>query len=361
MLIPLGILAAAGAGGGGFVPVDRYVAVGADGSPQITAYPWSAGFGTKYANPAVAPGGVVSSASFSQAGDFLALASSTGSAPYGQAYAFSAAGFGTKFSPPSWPVGAGGGTSAPGRTVDFTNSGNAVAFGISRTEDPQIEAFVFPFSVSGFGTRYANPATTFNADVVHGVKFTNSGNALAVASNFTESKRISAYAWSVSGWGTRFALPATGLPNTGYRIDFTPTDNALVVAHDSSPRIAAYAWSGSGFGTKFSDPATALPNSGFGVSFSSNGSSVAAGHNNSPFISAYPWSGSGFGTKYSNPATLPAGTGKEVMFSPTGQNIAIAHDTSPFVTAYPFSAGFGTKYANPATLPGSSGQGLAFA
>jgi hypothetical protein len=98
------------------------------------------------------------------------------------------------------------------------------------------------------------------------------------------------------------------------------------------------------------------------VAFSPSGNAIAVAHGSSPFITAYPWSGSGFGTKFADPATLPTGTGNGVTFSPTGDAIVVAHNASPFVTAYPWSgSGFGTKFADPATLPaGTIGYGVAF-
>ena len=48
---PHGLRAAAGGGGG------SDIAVAHDTSPYISVYPWSSGFGTKYANPATLPTG----------------------------------------------------------------------------------------------------------------------------------------------------------------------------------------------------------------------------------------------------------------------------------------------------------------
>jgi hypothetical protein len=95
------------------------------------------------------------------------------------------------------------------------------------------------------------------------------------------------------------------------------------------------------------------------VAFSPSGDAIAVAHGTSPYISVYPWS-NGFGTKYANPGTLPNGTGYGVAFSPSGNAIAVAHLNSPYVSAYPWSSGFGTKYANPGTLPNGTGYGVAF-
>ena len=137
-------------------------------------------------------------------------------------------------------------------------------------------------------------------------------SAIAVAHD--SSPNISAYPWSGSGFGTKYADPATLLTSSGTGVAFSPDGSAIAAGHISSPFIAAYPWSGSGFGTKYTNPATLPTGLGFGVAFSPDGSAIAVAHANSPFITAYPWSGSGFGTKYANPATLPTGLGFGVAF-----------------------------------------------
>jgi hypothetical protein len=67
-------------------------------SPRISAYPWSAGFGTKYADPATQPG-------------------------------------------------------TTGRTVDFDDAGIYIGVGALSTN-----VYVYPWA-AGFGTVYANPAS----------------------------------------------------------------------------------------------------------------------------------------------------------------------------------------------------------
>jgi hypothetical protein len=54
---------------------------------------------------------------------------------------------------------------------------------------------------------------------------------------------------------------------------------------------------------------------GRSTAFSPSGNAIAVAHFSSPFISTYPWS-AGFGTKYANPATLPGAYGYSTEFSP---------------------------------------------
>ena len=225
-----------------------------------------------------------------------------------------------------------------------------------------------PITVSGLtnGTSYTFRVTALNSygpSPASGAS--NSVTPVApqyIAVTHDTTPFVSAYPWSGSGFGTKFANPATLPTGIGFAPAFSPAGDAIAVAHDVSPVITAYPWSGSGFGTKFANPATLPVGTGGGVAFSPAGDAIAVTHATTPFVSAYPWSGSGFGTKYANPATLPTGDGYGVDFSPAGDAIAVTHFPTPFVSAYPWSvgSGFGTKFANPATLPTGTGRNVAF-
>jgi len=282
-------------------------------------------------------------------GAAIAVAHST--TPYVSAYPWSGSGFGTKYANPATvPTGTGQG-------VAFTPAGDAVA--VSHSTTPYVSAY--PWSSTGFGAKYADPATLPVGATVGGVAFSSLGDAFAVGSSIS---RVSVYPWdSSTGFGTRYANPATLPAGTGNGVSFSPTDDALVVAHTTTPFVSAYPWdSSTGFGTKYADPATLPPSTGQGVAFSPAGDAIAVAHDVTPYVSAYPWdSSTGFGVKYADPATLPAGDGNGVAFSPAGDAIAVAHNSSPYISAYPWSgSGFGTKYANPATLPASTGNEVAF-
>lgn len=75
-----------------------YVLTGHDDSPFISGYAWSAGFGTKIANPSVLPPGRVRGISFNQANNVVAFGHD--GSPHVSAYAWSA-GFGSKFANPA--------------------------------------------------------------------------------------------------------------------------------------------------------------------------------------------------------------------------------------------------------------------
>ena len=89
---------------------------------------------------------------------------------------------------------------------------------------------------------------------------------LAVAHDITPF--VTAYPWSSSGFGTKYANPATAASGAQNGVAFSPTGTEIAVAHASSPYVTAYTWNGSGFGTKFTDPATLPTGEGKGVAFS---------------------------------------------------------------------------------------------
>ena len=81
------------------------LAVAHDVTPFISVYPWSAGFGTKYANPSTLSTGNSIGVSFNPSGTAIAVAHAT--SPFISTYPWSA-GFGTKYANPSTlPTGTG--------------------------------------------------------------------------------------------------------------------------------------------------------------------------------------------------------------------------------------------------------------
>jgi hypothetical protein len=97
------------------------------------------------------------------------------------------------------------------------------------------------------------------------VAFSPDGSAIAVAHGTTPF--ITAYPWSSSGFGTKFANPATLPAGGGLGVSFSLNGSALAVAHSTTPFVTAYPWSGSGFGTKYANPSTLPTGLGIGVAF----------------------------------------------------------------------------------------------
>ena len=67
-------------------------------TPFVTAYPWTTGFGVKYADPATLPGSAGLSADFSPAVTDVAIGSNA--TPFVQVYPW-ASGFGVKYANPA--------------------------------------------------------------------------------------------------------------------------------------------------------------------------------------------------------------------------------------------------------------------
>ena len=88
---------------------------------------------------------------------------------------------------------------------------------------------------------------------------------LAVAHDTTPF--VTAYPWSTSGFGVKFANPAT-LPTGNVRgAAFSTAGTELAVAHLASPFVTAYPWSSSGFGVKFANPATLPAGTAYSAAF----------------------------------------------------------------------------------------------
>jgi len=217
---------------------------------------------------------------------------------------------------------------------------------VAHSTSPFVTAY--PWSNSGFGTKFANPST-LPAGNGTGVDFHPDGTAIAVT--HSTSPFVTAYAWSANGFGNKYSNPVILPTGTTTAVKFNPTGNAIAVSHDNSPFISVYRWNSVGFGSKFTDPTTLPPGAVKDLAFAPDNTALAITHNESPYVSAYAWSNSGFGTKFANPSTLPAGEGLKVKFNPSSTAIVITNGsggTNINMTGYPWSSsGFGTKFANP--------------
>jgi len=234
--------------------------------------------------------------------------------------------------------------------VAFAPDGNTVAaYTAGTSATPWIWAYPWNDS-TGFGTKYANPASlptnNTTSAVPLGVTFNPSGTAIAMGG--ASSPFIHAYPWS-SGFGTKYANPASVPNNPIISVKFNPAGDVLLASGFATNFIpGAWAWS-SGFGTKYANPATQMGLVTDGV-WNSAGSVVLLSGQSSPYINAYPWS-SGWGTKYANPATLPTSSANTITLAENETSVYIGVTNSPYIVGYDWStsSGFGTKFANPAT------------
>lgn len=314
-----------------------------DVTPFISAYPWSSGFGTKYANPTTLPTGAGLGVNFRPDGTSVVLSHSV--SPFTSAYPWSSSGFGTKYANPSVPP-----SDAP-LSVNFNPTGTVVAF-------PNTVAGVIAYAwSSGFGTKYANPATIYSDGYF--VTFNPAGTVIAVGGGNSGGKYLYAYPWS-SGFGTKYTDPTSQPALFVYGVGFNPTGTAIVTAHTTTPFTTAYPWS-SGFGTKYASPSTLPTGNCDAVKFTTSGSQVLIGQASGTGVrlSTYAWS-NGYSSKTTNTAPdIVAQPVKAIALDSTSSNIFLAGNFTG--VAYTLSSGvLGTKYTNPSPQPSTTGYGVSF-
>lgn len=279
------------------------------------------------------------------------LAMFTAGSPYITAYPVNSTdGYGTKYANPA--------TTPSGQAMNgcFSMDNSVIASALYNS--PYVIAYPFTIA-SGFGTKYANPSSALSS-ICNDCAFTPTKSHLVVANN-SSSVGLYAYDWS-NGFGTRTSA-GTQPPGAVNSVDVSPANTSLVITHNNSPYIAAYAWS-NGFGAKYANPS---PGYSIGVNdakYSSDGSSVGFGIYSSPWLVVLAFS-SGFGTKFSNPSSLPAVNQNitKVAFSPDGKYIAgFGRDTyGSYLTIYNWDniSGFGSKVVD-GVGAGPIASGLAF-
>lgn len=320
-------------------------------SPGIAAYPWTSGsgFGTKYANPATPLSCLIEvGIDVTAQKDAVAVTSGGQYQPFVEAYKWnSATGFGTKFANPSVaPASQGYATNC----IKFNPAGTVVVVGTN--QNPYIAAYEWN-STTGFGAKYSNPGTT-SPQSIDSLAWSPAGDAIVVGGqNSSNIAFISAYQWS-NGFGTKFNatynMTGSGTqPNDISQIAFNPAGNVVAVSFVASalpPPIMVFPWNSStGFGTQYSNAANfGATNNASGVAFNTTGTAILYSAS-STVLEAFAWSNAtGFGTKYSNPASAPASTGR-IARSPTGAAFAMAMGSNGIcVYDWDNTTGFGTKY-----------------
>lgn len=221
------------------------IAVAHGTTPFVTAYPWSAaGFGVKYANPTTLPASAGLSVAFSPAGNAIFVGEAV--TPFIHAYAWnSSTGFGTKYANPATLPAAGG------NSIALNPAGDAVAIS-NITNPPYVQ--VYPWNAStGFGTKFTNPVTLPTGGA-NAVAFNPTGTSLAVG--HATSPFVSVYPWSVSGFGTKYGNAGSAPAASTVRSVAFSAD-AIFTSEDTTPFIRAWRWDvTTGFGTAYSNPAT---------------------------------------------------------------------------------------------------------
>lgn len=137
----------------------------------------------------------------------------------------------------------------------------------------------------------------------------------------------------------------------GWVLSNADQQKLFAVAGAAIPRVMIYSYE-AGFFERKSDPLGGLPSlNARGVAFSPTDNYVGFANESSPYATIYKRDGNDWG-KIANPGTLPTGIGRGCSFSPDGSHFAVAHDATPFITIYKIESGdVFTKLGNPATLP----------
>lgn len=190
------------------------------------------------------------------------------------------------------------------------------------------------------------------ANVAYALSFTSDGNHFAVGHYL--GPNVSIFAWN-SGSPTKVADPAALPTGSGRDVAFSPNDNILAVAHDTSPFVTFYNTSTPGSPVKLANPAALPPQNGYGVSWTPDGRYCAhVAYSTTNCLTIYDFD-TGLPVKLAGvPAVQPAYTGWHVAYSPDGAFLAVGHGQAPFITIFDNSVPSNPqKLADPIDLPGA--------
>lgn len=198
------LLSADYSGGVDFSPNDDFIAV-ADGIRRVNVYNWSAnGFGTRMTPvlPSGYAGGNVTS--FSPANNAIAIALNNSiysnvSSDYPNVVAFHwSNGFGTKYAN---PVDV---TSGDAYSVSF--SPNADAIGVVQTGSPKLCVYAWSYA-NGFGSKFSNPIEVTEYDTALWVEWSKNGDKILYHKRGYDFFNV--YEWN-NGFGNKYYLNDTG-------------------------------------------------------------------------------------------------------------------------------------------------------
>lgn len=245
--------------------------------------------------------------------------------------------------------------------------GSSVLF-VGTTTSPAIHAYKWD---KGFGTKYANPAST---QVSCYTIFTPPSRAAVGATTGSATNRYTMmYPWSdASGFGTRFTLSGSypsSLPGGSTGGDIlcwnTPGNVVVISGSSTAPNVVAFVWSDStGFGTKYADPPTSFPRTycqtiaGARSNWDTylNGSNVTDdfifGSTTTSATEVLAWAFNdvtGWGSKYADPASLPIGSvygiESDVFTVYAGTSSSSTSERRAWAADYTQGVGWGTAYS----------------
>lgn len=318
---------------------------------NIALYPFDAatGFGAKAADPTTLPAGGTT-VDIHPTGKAVVIGD--GSPSYVSAYKIQRGALGERYADPSTlPSG------TINEAVRFSGTGNAVALG---TNTNLLQAYEFSLA-SGFGAKYANVTVSGTGlSRIKSLSFSpdNAYLLIGVQGGTTNIARFRIFEWSEStGFGTQTgaAVNSNSGLGTGYSTAWSPSGNDVALGYGLTPYIYSFPVTAGAFGTAYSNPATLPADAVYDVTFTNNGNYILAAVNTTTAgvnLVAYPFtSGTGFGAR-STPSTPPTtGRAYSVAVDKNDSFVLVGIQNTPFLEAWSWSAGFGSKYSNPATLP----------
>lgn len=228
---------------------------------------------------------------------------------------------------------------------------NGTAIAMSANSSPYVHAYAW--SSAGWGTKYSNPSSLLPAGGAHDVDFHPNNDAVAFA--HAGSPFVTVYAWSdASGFGTKFANPTSALAGIGTVLKFNPAGDVLAIGHVTSPNLTAYSWSASGFGFKYGAPSPGPgtnPGTTKGMAWHPDGNAIFVdSQSTSPYFMGYIWSNStGFGTRYGAPSAYIACRGTAVVQN--GKMVVNVSFVFPYCRAWLWSS---SGFIGPLQLGGSA-------
>jgi hypothetical protein len=344
-----GMMFSAAGGGSGPPPVtpSEYIAFsGSNTSNNLKVYNWNvgSGVGTSFVSPTISD--LIRSTSFVP--DNSNISVSTANSPWIYVWKWSALGFGTKYSNPETLL-----TPSSNGFAGYSWTANIDALLTANFDARTTGSFpqAWQWSSAGFGTKYSNGAGFLGAQGI-----TINGDSSLVAFNgLPGPPYVHLYPWaSATGFGTKYSTPTFSpqpLASGIQKISFNKVTNDLAIASVEN-NVWACRVTSAGFGTVYSSPSTPITTRTNSLLFSPNGAVIGMVNDGFPSINAYQW-GAGFGTKYANSENLTFLLQQSMDWSSTTNAIAgTSSSTSPFVNIYDWSsAGFGNKYTIPTGIP----------
>jgi hypothetical protein len=270
-------------------------------SLRLNAWAWSAGsWGSKFAAPASIASETHRFPRFNPQNTDVISGLGSSAATTTDTYSWSG-GWGTRYTSPTFTNGQNAGA--------FALNGTAVIYGIIDNTTP-LAAYPFTSGI-GYGTKYADPATLPTAQTTRVSWDENTSTVITAQGN--SAPYINAYPFSVSGWGTRFTI-TNAFTTASQDIAFDQRGQSVFFSSGAPTRRA---WSSSGFGSNLTAPSGGLTVGGPNLSVSPDNSSFVQGSTStSPYIKAWPIrSSTTMGTAFAAPATASLGQPRSVRFS----------------------------------------------